>query len=682
MNVSLASSLHFSHGESSPDRRLGDPLRMLDFVPMGLLSLKAYAERQGVEAAIRVVELNGLINAGQVPNDEDFYQHVTDVFLCSDDDFVGLMTDADSLHHTVILARLIKERNPGALVCLGGPAATPIGPLLLDNFPFIDFVVRGEGEETFAELLEALGQRRPLDPVQGLTWRQGERAVENPTRRLEPDLDRFPLPDFDSFDMASGAPLYLDVGRGCPFKCQFCATAPFWKQEFRMKSIDRIVSEMVLLRDRFGRNHANFSHDIFTCDRAWTFQFCEKLIREPIGVTWSCSTRTDIIKPDLLEKMAEAGCVEIFYGIESGSQEMQQKIQKNLDLSWSREILRATAAAGIRPVTGLIAGYPMETRESFRDTLTRYFEFLEVGGYRAHIFALRPYHESPLYRKFGADRLERPSEYYDLPLTGSAGRDCEQMKLSHPEIFSAFFRYATPGIDSHIIDATEEISAQLILLRSLWPLLLKYYSDPLELFERWTAWISDYNQVHRPGILHRHQSDVEDLLTFIEEEVVRLGCDDPALSLMIRYERLKVRARSLPPLPLQESMVAVDEDTIVQGGQDYVAAEFDHDIRPLIGRPNGKSDGRGWVVVTNSGEKPLAPRRWVLVAKADGASLNTYHLGSAAMRLLELSARPERVGNLIHRMQQDLGVQREAQQDLKLVQDLVAIRLLQPLHVV
>jgi len=682
MNVSLASSLHFSHGDSSPDRRPGDPLRMLDFVPMGLLCLKSYVEQQAIEAAIRVVELNQLINAGHIPNDRDFYEHLTDVILGPEDDLVGLMTDADSLHHTVILAKLIKRRRPGALVCLGGPASTPIGSLILDSFPFIDFVVRGEGEEIFAELLEALGQRRPLDPVQGLTWRRGTKAVENPSRRLEADLDRFPMPDFNAFDMSSGAPLYLDVGRGCPFKCQFCATAPFWKQEFRMKSIGRIIAEMVLLRDRFGRNHANFSHDIFTCDRAWTLQFCETLIQEPIGVTWSCSTRTDIIKPDLLEVMAQAGCVEIFYGIETGSEEMQQKIQKNLDLDWSREIIRATSAAGIRPVTGFIAGYPMETRETFRDTLTRYFEFLEVGGFRSHIFTLKPYHESPLYRKFGADRLERPSEYFDLPLAGFAGQESQKMKLSHPEVFSAYFRYATPGVEGHLIDATEEISAQLVLLRSIWPLLLKYYADPLEVFERWVHWIGAYNEIHRPGTLHRHQSDVEDLLAFVEEEVRRLGCDDPALSAMIRYEKLKVSARSLPPLPSQTPEVSIDENTIVQGGQGYVAAELDHDIRPLIGRPSEEDDGRRWVLVTNSGEKPLALRRWVLVAKADGASLNTYHVGSAAMRLLELSAEPERVGDLIHRMHQDLGGDREAGQDLKLVQDLVAIRLLRPLQVV
>lgn len=681
MKVSLASSLHFSHGECSPDRGPGDPLRMLDFVPMGLLSLKAYAEQHGVPADIRVRELNGLINAGAIPNDDDFYEHLVDAILSSDDDFVGLMTDADSLHHTIILADLIKQRRPEAFVCLGGPAATPIAPQLLDTFPSIDSVVRSEGEETFAELLEALAEGKPLKDIQGLSWRDGSQAIENPARRLEPDLDRFPIPDFGAFDMIAGAPLYLDVGRGCPFKCQFCATAPFWKQEYRMKSIDRILAEMVLLRDHYGRNHSNFSHDIFTCDRAWTFKFCQRLIENPLGITWSCSTRTDIIKPDLLEVMARAGCVEIFYGIETGSTKLQEVIQKHLDLDWSKEIIRATAAVGIRPVTGFIAGYPMETRETFRDTLKRYFEFLEVGGYRAHIFTLKPYHQSPLFKKYGADRFDRPSQYFDLHLTGAAGERSSGMKQLHPEIFSAFYRYETPGIADDLIDATEEISAQLVLLRGVWPHLLKYYDDPLDLFERWTHWIGAYNDQRRPGTPFLHQSDVEDLIRFIEVEMERIGCDDPKILALVRYEKLKISARGLAaPVNEPVSGEVIEEDTVVQKGCEFIAAEFDFDLRSLMEkREPEKTDERRWVLVTNGGERQLALRRWVLVAKADGASLNTYHLGERAKRLLDLISEPTTVGDLVSRaISAETEVGYGSGDYVRLVRDLAALRLVAP----
>ncbi|MFP5288049.1 MAG: hypothetical protein ACLGI9_20095, partial [Thermoanaerobaculia bacterium] len=357
-------------------------------------------------------------------------------------------------------------------------------------------------------------------------------------------------------------------------------------------------------------------------------------------------------------------------------------IQKHLDLDWSREIVKATSAAGIRPVTGFIAGYPMETRETFRDTLMRYFEFLDVGGYRSHIFTLKPYHEAPLYKKYGSGRFDRASEYFELHLTGESGEECREMKAAHPEIFSTYFRYATPEIDDSLVDATEEISAQLVLLRGLWPLLLKYYDTPLDFFEGWANWIGEYNAIHRAGTPYRHQSDVEDLLTFIESEIERLGCgEDAELTSMFRYEKLKISARGLAPLSVPVAGIpVVDENTVVQNGRSYVAAEFEHDISPLVSGQKRRENGeKKWVLVTNSGEQALAFRRWVLVAKADGASLNTYHLGERAMRLLELAAEPGPVSELIERAVAAEGDAAYGRGDyLRLVQSLVGLRLMQP----
>jgi radical SAM superfamily enzyme YgiQ (UPF0313 family) len=399
MKISLSSSLHLNHGAVTPDMGGGDRMPMLSFVPVGLLSLKAYADQQQVGADIRVTELNTLINAGKIANDDEFYEHVVDSILAEGDELVGLMTDADSLHHTLITAERVKRRRPEVKVCLGGPASSPMAARLLETFPFVDYVVRSEGEETFVELIEHLQGKRPAQGILGLSWRHEGKAVENEARHMAGDLDLLPIPDFAAYDMASGAALYLDVGRGCPFKCSFCATAPFWKRQYRMKSIGRIVQEAELIRDTYGRRQINFSHDIFTCNRAWTLQFCDYLIEHPLGVSWTCSTRTDIIDPEVLERMAAAGCVEIYYGIESGSPDIQRTIEKGLDLDWSRKIVETTARVGIRPVTGFILGYPFESYATLGETLKRFFEYLEVGGYRAHLFTLSPFPESPMYRQ-------------------------------------------------------------------------------------------------------------------------------------------------------------------------------------------------------------------------------------------------------------------------------------------
>lgn len=635
MRISLSSSLHLNHGNMRPDVGGGDPIPMMSFVPVGLLSLKAYADQLGLGADIRVTEVNGLINAGKIPNDDEFYEHLVDTILAADDDLVGLMTDADSLHHTVILAQRVKSRRPDVKVCLGGPASSPMSSLLLETFPFIDYVVRSEGEETFGELIEHLQGRKGAGEILGLTWRDGGRAVENAPRSLEGDLDRLPIPAFDAYDMMSGAPLYLDVGRGCPFKCAFCATAPFWKRQYRMKSIERIVQEAVLIRDVYKRNQVNFSHDIFTCDRAWTLEFCDYLIRNPIHMQWTCSTRTDIIDPEVLERMAQAGCVEIYYGIETGSQELQKTIDKELDLDWSRQIVQKTAEVGIRPVTGFILGYPFETRKTLSDTLRRFFEYLEVGGYRAHLFTLSPFPESPMYRKFGVPHLDRPAEYYDLPLTPQAAAAGESLKKTHLDIFASTYRYKTPDLPARLVDASEEVSARVSMLRSLWPHLLKHYESPLDFYERWVDWIEAYNDQRRPGVFFRHQAEADDMLEFVTLEMARLGIESGALADLVRYEKMKLDGRYLSgPKNVGIPMVeAIGPDSYVQQNTGLLVSEFEHDIHALLAhRPVD--------------EARAGDRRWVVVYKTSDDQLTTLQVGDRTRQLLERVKEPVCVRSL------------------------------------
>jgi|GEM_PF-293361 len=634
MKVSLATSLHLDHGAMTLDHQPGDPPPMQTFMPTGLLCLKAYAEHAGVDADIRVTELNGLINAGFAPNGDSFYDRLTDLVLKPDDGMVGLMTDADSLHHTVTMARLVKERSPRTLVCLGGPASSPISELMLQRFPFIDMVIRGEGELTFAETLQHLTSSSPPADVQGLTWRADDKIICNPGRKVLPELDDLPIPEFDAYGMDPDAALYMDVGRGCPFKCHFCATAPFWSRRFRMKSIDRIVTELLLLRDRYNRNHVGFSHDIFTTNKGWTLRFCRQLIDHPIGMTWACSTRTDVIDQEMLEAMAAAGCVEIYYGIETGSQEMQKTIHKNLDLNRSREIVEITADVGIRPVTGFIVGYPMETPETFNDTLTRFFDFLQVGGYRAHVFTLCPFHEAPMY----ADgyHIERRAAYFEMPLTEAAARHGEELRTSHPDVFTSLLRFSTPKVADRLVDGTEEIASRLVALKSVLPRLLDHYATPLDWYERWIDWIENYNAEHRPSASLPFHGEIEDVLTFLEEELGRLGLTDSPLAALLAYERDKARAstelRNYPGRELEARLESdLTQDTVLTRGCDYMISPVAYDLGLLL----------------SGGEARAVPGRHVVLAKIEGEDVTTLQVGERTAQILTKARRPHRVGDLL-----------------------------------
>lgn len=653
MQVSLSTSLHLNHGTLNLDAPPGSRPPMQDFVPIGLLSLKAAADSAGLGAGIRIIELNGMINRGELRNGERLHDRIADAVHLPGDDLVGFMTDADSLIHTLLTARRVKERDPRTRICLGGPASSPIADRILERFPYVDFVARGEAEGTFVALLQTLAAGLPPAGVLGLTWRDGQRVVVNPDRPLL-DVDDLPVPAWDAYDMSLGAPLYLDVGRGCPFRCRFCATAPFWKRRYRMKSTDRIIGEMAAVRDRFGRRHLNFSHDIFTCDRHWTLSFCERLAHENLGMTWSCSTRTDIIDPFVLERMAEAGCVEIYYGIETGSQSTQEAIDKGLDLAWSREIVRATVNAGIRPVTGFIVGHPNETPETLADTLDRFFEFLDIGKVRAHLFTLCPFPEAPMYRDH-ARTIERPAEYADLPMMPDVEAEFVALRDAHRDVFASNFRYATPGVPAAWIDASEELSCHLVVLKALWPLLLPYYDSALDWYARWVEWIVARNERHRPGTRFPHQGNAYDLLDFAEEEITRLQLSGSDVEALVQYERGKLDARMLHEPPRRrESAAPIAPATVVTTRCRYLAQPFRYDIAPLL-----------------AGQRVAEARSdatWVVFGKIDDAFIDTIQTGPSGKRLLELAATPQPVRELAGALEREFGT--DPADTLHLVQSL------------
>jgi tRNA A37 methylthiotransferase MiaB len=640
MKVALATSLHLDHGAMSLDVEPGAPLSMQAFVPVGLLSLKAFADRATDHRhAIKVLELNTLINAGLICNDSLFYDHLADNILQAGDELIGLMTDADSLHHTVALATRIRSHSPSSMICVGGPASSPMGERFLERFPMFDFLVRGEGEVTFAELLSALNVGCAPAGVAGLFWREDGRVKRNPPRPLIQDLDTLPVPSFDAYPETGTAALYLDVGRGCPYKCSFCATAPFWERRFRMKSIDRILHEIRLLRDRWGRSQVNFSHDIFTADRKWTRRFCEEVRNAKLGVNWTCSTRTDVIDAELLEHMAEAGCVEIYYGIETGSPEIQRRIQKHIDLDQAREIVAATASVGIRPVTGFIVGYPFETQHTLCETLERFFEFLAVGGFRAHLFSLCPFHEAPMFAEFSA-RIENRAEYYDLPLVGEALETAEGLIGGQRDVFASSFRYSTSSLDSALAAATEELSAPLVVLRRIWPLLLPHYASVLEWYRRWVQFIERENGLRYSTTRLRHQGNVADLLRFVSTEITRLGLDGEPVSSVARYESIKLAAATtLPPAAVAHNGSPLTSVTPVVRTGRFLTMPLRHDLGALV---------RGAVARNQDDECAAVNPDWVVFARTHEGTLQTVQVSAVALRLLELSEIPQPLGELIN----------------------------------
>jgi hypothetical protein len=191
-------------------------------------------------------------------------------------------------------------------------------------------------------------------------------------------------------------------------------------------------------------------------------------------------------------------------------------------------------------------------------------------------------------------------------------------------------------VPARLVDASEELSACVSMLRSLWPHLLKHYESPLDFYERWVDWVEDYNDERRPGVVFRHQAKPDDVLEFVTQEMERLGIESGALTDLVRYEKMKLDGRYLSGpqrvgVPLAE---AIGLDTYVQQNTGWLASEFDHDIQALLAR-------------RPVAESRASDRRWVVVYKTADDQLTTLQVGERTRRVLERAKEPVRVESLL-----------------------------------
>lgn len=295
---------------------------------------------------------------------------------------VGITAVSATIDNALFIAQQAKLLFPEARIVLGGPHASYEWEPLLAQFPWIDFVVLGEGEIPFPLLVERVSERRgePVDfsDVPGIAWRNaaGEAVTSGWCHGLG-DLDRISFPDdradlLNAGDYEFGYPRVL-TGRGCPFKCSFCSTATFTGRRLRQRSVSKVVEEVLFYWRTYGARHVTFDDDIFTVRRKRTLELCAALsAAECAGqIEWGCNTRMDCIDEELIDVMHRAGCRWILFGIESGDAQVQQRFGKGRrSLVRFREKLEHMIARGIEPQLNFILGLPGENRTSLRQILS------------------------------------------------------------------------------------------------------------------------------------------------------------------------------------------------------------------------------------------------------------------------------------------------------------------------
>jgi radical SAM superfamily enzyme YgiQ (UPF0313 family) len=588
MKVSLVSSPHLDHsrfqGQTWAQNGVSATRFAQRFLPMGLVSIANAADQ---EADISILDLNKAINTGVVPMSDSFYECTAEWLLKSSPDLVGFMTEADSYHHLIQILTRVKKLNPNVLTLLGGVHATAVHYETLRDFPDVDLIVRGEGEIPFTQLVKALRESRSLSDVPNLTFRNNGRVQMTLDVPLIDDLDTLPFPDLSHCSLSDEDVVYLEIGRGCPFKCNFCFTAPYWKRKHRIKSPGRIMSELAYFRDEFGRTDFNFTHDLFTTDRRWVLDFCQTLVRNGVSVSWTCSSRTDTLDEEQIHWLKLAGCRDIYFGMETGTAEMQRKIDKNLDIRRAREIIGKTVEAGIHVTVGFIAGLPGETRYTLRGTLDEAFHFLSSPNAVVHLFGYCPYRGSAHFDSIKGS-LVLDEHFLDFPLSKDLHKGNCNLMARHFEIFARYGRVGVfEGLNENVVRAAEEFFPIMNAIRPLMCQLQHAGIDNLAMLEAWTEWIGRQNLARQRDKAGRFQGSISDFLLFLEDHLKLIGKHNDVVAELILWERYKnqIRLGEAHGSPVERRFGA---ENLVFTNPSVISGYFRHAPRLLEGQESGR----------------------------------------------------------------------------------------------
>jgi radical SAM superfamily enzyme YgiQ (UPF0313 family) len=252
---------------------------------------------------------------------------------------------------------------------------------VLEDCTAVDLVVVGEGEYVFEALIKNLQTGSPgLREIKGLAWRDSSgRIVINERQPLIDNLDELPLPAYHLLDMSKYVPhptqykllpnFPVIVQRGCPFNCAFCNARAVHGRRVRSKSIDRVIEELKLLKNKYKAKGIYFQDSTFTVNKDFIKQLCQRLIEEKLNLVWACNSRVDCVDEDLLALMKKAGCWMVTYGIESGNQKSLDLLNKRTNVAQIENAVGLTHKMGINAFCSYILAIPGETFEDGLNTI-------------------------------------------------------------------------------------------------------------------------------------------------------------------------------------------------------------------------------------------------------------------------------------------------------------------------
>jgi radical SAM superfamily enzyme YgiQ (UPF0313 family) len=398
------------------------------YFPMGLGTLAAVLRQAGCE--VKIFEVDALKKGSDIDFSEEYkrlelyrqslnddnhwvWQEIKKVLDDYRPDLVGITAMTTKFGSVLKTAEIVKKWGPKYPVIVGGPHATILPEQVLKS-ENIDIVVRGEGEETILELIQALKVKRTLYGIKGISFKDNNAIIHNPDRQWILNLDEIPFPardllmnpqNYTSEDMGA-----VMCSRGCPFNCTYCCHP--WGRRVRYRSIENVISEVKEVKDKYGTEQFEFKDDTFTVNRGWIIQFCDQLISQKININWGCTTRANLIDDELIKKMKKAGCNNIKLGIETGSERILKETKKGVSFEEMKKAAKILNKNKVFWSGYFMMGLPTETEE---DILKTYQFMKELNPYYAGLGVYNPFPATELFEqgvKLGLLRQEVELDHF------------------------------------------------------------------------------------------------------------------------------------------------------------------------------------------------------------------------------------------------------------------------------
>lgn len=331
--------------------------------PLGIAYIAACLEREGVDVEISDLQAERVSVAETRSRIAQYKQPA----------WIGITATTPLIYNALEIAEICKNLFPDSKVVFGGVHPTVMCEEVLSN-ENVDYVVRGEGEETFSQLVKGASKEK----ISGLSYKVSGEIIHNESRPVIENLDSLPFPAYHLLPMARYYPalgaykrlpaISMLTTRGCPGKCTFCYGAMFGRK-IRAMSPRRIVDNILLLKQDYGIREISFYDDTFTTFKKKVRKLCQIIINEKIDLTWSCFSRVDCVDLETLRMMKSAGCHQIMYGIESADEAILKNINKKTNLGRVKEAIALTKKAKIDVRAAFMLGSPGETLQTMRATM-------------------------------------------------------------------------------------------------------------------------------------------------------------------------------------------------------------------------------------------------------------------------------------------------------------------------